>query len=193
MRFLSLSLALIFLLVAAPTLSATQWEDDWYMGDVPYVPTPEAVVEAMLELAGVKSDDVVYDLGCGDGRIVITAASKFGARGVGVDLNPARIEEANKNAKDAGVTDRVRFVEADLFKAEISDATVVTLYLLSTVNKKLKPRLLKELKPGTRVVSHRFSMGDDWEPEKQVNVEDRPLYLWTVPEPAATPVSGAAQ
>jgi SAM-dependent methyltransferase len=166
---------------------AAQWEDDWYMGDVPYVPSPNAVVDAMLELAEVTASDTVYDLGSGDGRIVITAVKKYGARGVGIDLNPARIEEAEANAKSAGVSDKAKFREGDLFKADFSEATVVTLYLLSTVNQKLKPRLLKELKPGTRVVSHRFSMGEDWEPVKQIDVDGRPIYLWTIPDrPAET-------
>jgi len=150
-------------------------------GDVPYVPTPQEVVDAMLQLADVTSDDIVYDLGCGDGRIVITAASKRGARGVGFDINPERIAEANENAKTAGVTDRVRFTEENLFDADISDATVVTLYLLSSVNLKLRPKLWRELKPGTRVVSHMFDMGD-WEPEKQITVDGRRVYLWTIQE-----------
>ena len=169
---------------------AAQWDDDGFQGDVPYVPTPNDVVEGMLELAGVTQDDIVYDLGCGDGRIVITAAKKYGAHGVGVDLNPVRIKEATENAREAGVANLVRFVEDDLFKAEISPATVVTLYLLSSVNLKLKPRLLAELKPGTRVVSHRFSMGD-WEPEKKTEVDGRPLYLWRIPERTAAALATA--
>ncbi len=175
----TLAIPLLALLVAPLT---AQWEDDWYMGDVPYVPTPNSIVEAMLDLAEVTANDIVYDLGCGDGRIVITAVKKYGARGVGIDLNPARVEEAEANAKAAGVSGKARFREGDLFKADFSEATVVTLYLLSTVNQKLKPRLLNELRPGTRVVSHRFSMGEDWKPEKQIKVENRPIYLWTIPE-----------
>lgn len=147
--------------------------------DVPYVPTPNEVVDAMLDMAKVTKNDVVYDLGCGDGRIVIGAA-KRGARGVGVDINPERIAEANRNAKAAGVTNRVRFIEGDLFTAPISEATVVTLYLLPSVNLKLKPRLLSELKPGTRIVSHSFDMGD-WKPDKTQELNGRYVYYWVVP------------
>src|SRR5919109_1152283 len=128
--------------------------------DVPYVPTPERVVDKMLELAKVGPQDVVYDLGSGDGRIVIAAARKHGARGVGIDIDPQRIKEGRDNARRAGVADRVEFREGDLFKADIGDATVVTLYLMSSVNLRLRPKLLNELKPGTRVVSHAFGMGD---------------------------------
>ncbi len=147
--------------------------------DVPYVPTPNEVVEAMLTMANVTKNDVVYDLGCGDGRIVIGAA-KRGARAVGVDINPERIAEANRNARSAGVTNRVRFIEGDLFTAPIGEATVVTLYLLPSVNLKLKPRLLSELKPGTRIVSHSFDMGD-WKPEKTQELNGRYIYYWVVP------------
>jgi SAM-dependent methyltransferase len=148
--------------------------------DVPYVPSPNPVVDGMLKLAGVSSADTVYDLGCGDGRIVITAAKAYGAKGVGVDINPERIEEARANAKSAKVEDKVRFEENDLFKANIAGATVVTLYLLPDVNLRLKSKLLKELKPGTRIVSHSFDMGD-WKPEKEERVEGRQIFLWTVP------------
>jgi SAM-dependent methyltransferase len=148
--------------------------------DVPYVPSPNPVVEGMLKLAGVKKGDVVYDLGCGDGRIVIAAAKDYGARGVGVDINPERIQEARANAKKASVEEMVKFEENDLFKADIQNATVVTLYLLPDVNVRLRPKLLKELKPGTRIVSHSFDMGD-WKPEREEVVEGRHLYLWTVP------------
>jgi len=166
-----LGLALLTLPVAA------QWDD--YESDVPYVPTPQPVVEAMLELAQVKPTDVVYDLGCGDGRIVIAAAKKYGARGVGIDINPERIREAIENAKKEGVLDKVKFIQGNFFEADIRDATVVTLYLLTSVNLKLRPKLLRELKPGTRIVSHRFDMGD-WEPVKKIEFDDRPLYLWIV-------------
>ncbi len=149
--------------------------------DVPFVPTSQSLVVEMLKLAGVTKADTVYDLGCGDGRIVITAAKEFGARGVGVDINPGRIQEANENAKRAGVADKVKFVEGDLFTAEIKPATVVTLYLLPSVNLKLRPRLLSELRPGTRVVSHSFDM-DDWKPDKSVQVDGSQLYLWVIPE-----------
>ena len=149
--------------------------------DVPYVPTPEEVVTAMLKLADVHKGDVVYDLGCGDGRIVITAAKLYGTRGVGVDINPVRIREAQLNAKQAGVEDLVKFVEADLFEADIKDASVVTLYLLPSINLKLRPKLWSDLKPGTRVVSHAFDMGNDWKAEKIDEIDGRPVYLWTVP------------
>ena len=150
--------------------------------DVPYVPTPQTVVDAMLSLAAVNKDDVVYDLGCGDGRIVITAAKKYGARGVGVDIDPERIKEANANAKLAGVSDRVKFIEQDLFQTDFKDASVVTLYLLPDINLKLRPKLLSELKPGTRVVSHSFDMGD-WKPDKTETVDGyRKVFFWIIPE-----------
>lgn len=148
--------------------------------DVPYVPTPEPVVDRMLELAKVGKNDVVYDLGCGDGRIVITAAKRYGARGVGVDLNPQRISEANANAKAAGVQDRVKFMVGDLYKADFSGANVVTLYLLSSVNRQLRPQLWKQLKIGTRVVSHAFDMGPEWPPEKVETVDGNKIYVWTI-------------
>jgi SAM-dependent methyltransferase len=150
--------------------------------DVPYVPTPENVVSAMLKLADVHKGDLVYDLGCGDGRIVIAAAKDFGARGVGVDINPDRIREAKENARKAGVTDLVSFREGDLFDAPLDGATVVALYLLPSVNLRLRPKLLHDLKPGARVVSHSFDMGD-WKPDKQVEVGATILYLWIIPEP----------
>jgi len=161
--------------------------------DVPYVPTTEPAVQEMLKLAGVKNTDVVYDLGCGDGRIVIAAAKDFGARGVGIDINPTRIKEANENARKAGVERLVRFEENDLFKADVREATVVTLFLLSTVNLKLRPKLLAELKPGTRIVSNTFDMGD-WKADKEASVQgpddedsylSHHLFLWTVPPHAA--------
>jgi precorrin-6B methylase 2 len=155
--------------------------------EVPYVPTTQVAVEAMLKLAGVTSDDVVYDLGCGDGRIVITAAKLYGARGVGIDIDPQRIREANENAKKAGVEQLVRFEENDLFKANIREASVVTLFLLTKVNARLRPKLLQELRVGTRVVSNTFDMGD-WKPQKEFTVDtgeegyfSKKLYLWTIP------------
>jgi SAM-dependent methyltransferase len=150
-------------------------------GDVPYVPTPEAVVQRMLELGEVGPDDVIYDLGSGDGRIVITAAEQYGSRGVGIDIDPQRIQEANTNAQAAGVTNRVEFRQQDLFQADFSEATVVTLYLLPEVNLRLRPQLLEQLQPGTRIVSHAFDMGD-WEPEQVEEVDGRTIYVWTVPE-----------
>ena len=151
--------------------------------DVVYVPTPDEVVETMLQVAGVTSKDVLYDLGSGDGRIPITAAKKFGTRGLGIDIDPQRIEEANENLKKAGVGDKVRFIQGDLFQLDLSKATVITLYLLPTLNMKLRPTLLK-LKPGTRIVSHDFDMGD-WKPEKTVQVAGKTVYFWRVPAPGA--------
>ena len=156
--------------------------------DVPYVPTTEAAVQAMLKLGDVKKTDIVYDLGCGDGRIVIAAAKGLGARGVGIDINPVRIGEAKENAKKAGVEKLVRFEENDLFEANIHEATVVTIFLLPNINLKLRPKLLQDLKPGTRIVSNTFDMGD-WKPDKEAIVPDTEadaylshrLYLWTVP------------
>jgi SAM-dependent methyltransferase len=150
--------------------------------EVPYVPTPQVVVERMLEIANVGSNDIVYDLGSGDGRIPITAVRRFNAqRAVGVDINPERVREANENAQQANVTDRVEFREQDLFETDLSGASVVTLYLLPDVNLRLRPKLLRELKPGSRIVSHSFDMGD-WEPQKTEQVEGRTIYYWTVPE-----------
>lgn len=148
----------------------------------PYVPTPQEVVDRMLQLAGVTKSDVIYDLGCGDGRIPITAAQQFGARGVGVDIDPQRIAEANANAKRAGVTHLVSFKLQDAMTTDLSQATVVTLYLLSASNLKLRPILTRQLKPGARIVSHAFSMGD-WQPDKVDTFTDssnspRTLYLW---------------
>jgi SAM-dependent methyltransferase len=158
--------------------------------DVPYVPTPNPVVDGMLKLAGVTAADTVYDLGCGDGRIVISAAKDYGAKGVGIDINPERIQEARDNAKKANVEDKVRFEENDLFKADITKASVVTLYLLPDVNQRLRPKLLKDLKPGSRIVSHSFDMGD-WKPQREEVVDGRRLYLWTVPATGATTDRGA--
>jgi SAM-dependent methyltransferase len=148
--------------------------------NTPYVTTPPQIVGAMLDLAGVRSGDTVYDLGCGDGRIVISAAKTYGARGVGIDINPARIEEARANARSAGVTDLVSFEVNDLFDADIRNATVVALYLLPEANMRLRTRLIRELKPGTRIVSHSFDMGD-WRPDKERVVDGDHLYLWTIP------------
>lgn len=171
---------LMILLFSVGTLSLSAQQPILEL-DVPYVPTPQRVVDGMLALAEVGEDDVVYDLGCGDGRIVITAAKKYGASGIGVDLNPERISEANANAKEAEVEDRVTFHEGDLFDFDFSKASVLTLYLLPDVNLKLKPKILDEMKPGSRVVSHAFSMGD-WEPDEQITVDGKNIFLWTVPE-----------
>ena len=145
-----------------------------------YVPTPQVVVDAMLDAAGVKADDVVYDLGSGDGRIVITAAKKYGARGIGIEIDPALVKKATENAAAAGVSDRVRFVTQDLFTTDISEATVVTLYLLQSINERLRPKLVRELKPGTRVVSHVFNMGPEWPPEKTLVIDRNRVFLWTI-------------
>ena len=154
--------------------------------DVIYVPTPPEVVEAMLKVANVKQGDVLYDLGSGDGRIPIMAAQKYGVRAVGIDINRERIKEASENAHKAGVTDRVKFLNEDLFEADISEATVVTLYLLDSLNEKLRPKLLRELKPGTRIVSHSFRMGE-WQPEQTIDVNGRMVYFWTIPAKGAAP------
>ncbi len=148
--------------------------------DVIFVPTAFETVTTMLKLAAVTRDDIVYDLGCGDGRFVVTAAKQFGARGVGIDIDPERIREARELAARTGTEDRVRFIEGDLFKTNISEATVVTLYLLTRLNLKLRPKLMRELNPGTRVVSHAFDMGD-WQPEKTGNVGSSLIYLWRIP------------
>ena len=151
--------------------------------DVVYIPTPQLVVDAMLELADVKPTDVVYDLGSGDGRIVITAAKKYGARGVGIELDPALVKQATQNASAAGVSDKVRFVTGDIFTADISSATVVTLYLLQSINERLRPKLVRELKPGTRIVSHVFNMGPEWPHERTVSLGPNRIFLWSIPVP----------
>ena len=148
--------------------------------DVRFVPTPQSVVDAMLELAHVTAADVVYDLGSGDGRIPITAAKKYGARGVGIEIDSARIREAADNVVKAGVGNRVRFINQDLFEANIGEATVVTLFLLPRLNLQLMPKLKRELRRGTRVVSHQFDMGDEWPPERSQDVDGLMIYLWTI-------------
>lgn len=173
-------LVLLTLLCALTAAVGAQQDDVKRRPEVPYVPTPQDVVNEMLKMANVTASDIVYDLGCGDGRIVITAAQKFGAHGTGIDINPDRIHDAEQNAKAAAVNGKVRFIESDLFQADIHEATVVTLYLLPSVNLRLKPKLLSDLKPGTRIVSHSFSMGE-WQPDKTAEVNGRTLYLWVVP------------
>ncbi len=165
----------------APATTTPTTQPQERAGDVPYVPTPQPVVDAMLKVAKVGKNDVLYDLGSGDGRIVVTAAQRYGTRGVGVDINPERIQEANENAKKAGVTDRVKFVQQDLFTTDFSEATVLTLYLLPEVNARLRPKILSELKPGTRIVSHAFDMGD-WKPDQTLTVDGKTIYYWVVPE-----------
>lgn len=179
-------ISILFLLV---TISAVaQTSAPARSPDVVFVPTPQPVVEEMLRMAEVDAKDVVYDLGCGDGRTVITAAKMFGARGVGIDIDPQRIRESNENAEAARVTDRVKFLQQDLFQSDIHEATAVTLYLLTSLNIKLRPILLQQLKPGTPIVSHDFNMGD-WKAEQQKEVmgpsRAHMLYRWTVPAKAA--------
>jgi ribosomal protein L11 methylase PrmA len=148
--------------------------------DVIYVPTPQELVEDMLRLADVKRGDVLYDLGSGDGRIPVTAARKYGIRAVGIDIDPERIREAHANAKSKGVGKLVTFRQQDLFTADFREATVVTLYLLPDLNLKLRPQLLRQLRPGTRVVSHQFDMGD-WKPDKTLESNGRTVYFWVIP------------
>ena len=171
---------ILVLLFIFPSKGAVQEYDL----DVPYVPTPYEVVMEMLTIANVGKDDVLYDLGSGDGRIVITAAKKMGCRGVGVEINPRRIEDSRENAVREKVTDRVQFLQQDLFKADIREATVVAIYLLQSVNLKLRPKLLHELKPGTRIVSHNYNMGE-WKPDKtsevNINWKKHTVYYWVVP------------
>ena len=180
------AVALVALAIASGTLqtqtAAPPQQKPVRPPDVIWLPTGDPVVTAMLKLAEVTKDDVVYDLGCGDGRIVIAAAKQFGARGVGIDIDPERIKEANAAAVRAGVADRVKFVVGDLFDpaVRISDASVVALYLLPSLNARLRPRLQAELKPGTRVVSNAFSMGDAWPPEKTEQVGDSVIYRWVI-------------
>lgn len=174
-----------FALAASPALA----QYDEFGGDVPYVPTPPPIVEAMLKLGKIQPSDFVIDLGCGDGRIVVMAAEKFGARGMGFDLNPHRIAEAKENAKKANVEDRVEFVEKNLFEADVSKATLVTLYLLPDVNLRLRPKLLRELRTGARIVSHSFDMGD-WKPDRKIEVNGKTLYSWEVTEKAKRDFGG---
>ena len=177
LRTFVLSLAIIFAIVAP---SSAQTPAALRSPDVIFVPTPQEVVDAMLKLANVSARDVVYDLGSGDGRIPITAARTYGARGVGIDIDPQRIREATENLKTSGMGDKVRFLNQDLFTTNISDATVVTLYLLPSLNLKVLPKLNAELKPGTRVVANAFDMGDI-KPQETQNINGRTIYLWTVP------------
>ncbi|MES1024484.1 methyltransferase domain-containing protein [Gloeocapsa sp. BRSZ] len=168
----------------APTTAPTQPQER--APDVPYVPTPQEVVDQMLQLANVTSNDVVYDLGSGDGRIPITAVQKFGAsRAYGVEINPELVQRARQNAETANVSDRVQIAQQDLFQTDLREASVVTLYLLPDINIKLRPKLLRELRPGTRIVSHDFDMGE-WQPDNVVRVQgpsrQHTLYVWTVPE-----------
>ena len=178
------------MLILGVSQAAAQRGERKRQPDVPYVPTTEEAVRAMLKLADVKKADIVYDLGCGDGRIVIAAAKTYGARGVGIDIDPDRIREAKENAKKAGVENLVRFEENDLFQADFRQASVVTLFLLPSINLKLRPKLLQDLKPGTRVVSNTFDMGN-WRPEKEQSLPgadddeigslSHKFFLWKIP------------
>lgn len=193
MKKFIISLLVLAVFFISTSVFGQYFEDEEY--DVPYVPTKYEIVEKMLKMANVNKKDILYDLGCGDGRIVITAAKKYGARGFGIDINPVRIEESNENAVKEGVTDKVRFIEQNLFESDISKATVLTLYLLQSVNLKLRPKLFLYLKPGTRIVSHDFDMGE-WEPDQstvigmdfgtQSSFGNDTVYLWILP----TNVSG---
>lgn len=148
--------------------------------DVPFVSTRQPVVDRMLEAANVTEDDVVYDLGSGDGRIVITAAQEYGARGVGIEIDPERVREARQNAKEAGVADQVEFREQDMFEADFSDATVIALYLLPETNRRLRPKLFEQLDPGDRIVSHDFDMGA-WEPDTTIRMDRAKIHRWVIP------------
>jgi cyclopropane fatty-acyl-phospholipid synthase-like methyltransferase len=181
MRARYLTCAALAVTVALAVPAAAQQTAPLREPDVIFVPTPSDVVTAMLKLANVTAKDVVYDLGCGDGMIVTAAAKEFGATAVGIDINPVRVKEANERVSKAGVTDKVKILNEDLFTANISQASVVTLYLLQSLNEKLIPKLNKDLKPGTRIVSQTFSMGDRYPPEKTVDVGGRSVFLWTVP------------
>jgi len=185
----SLARSCLILTTVFISLAVAQSPSPRHPPDVPFVPTTEEAVQAMLKLADVKKTDIVYDLGCGDGRIVVAAAKTYGARAIGIDIDPVRIAEAKENARKAGVENLVKFEENDLFQADIHEATVVTLFLLSSVNLKLRPKLLQDLKPGTRIVSNTFDMGD-WKAEKEITVGNpdeesylsHRLFLWTVPQ-----------
>ena len=174
MRMLLAGLAGLVVALAAAVGSGAQTPD------VHYVPTQDAVVDAMLDAAQVTPADVVYDLGSGDGRIVIEAARKYGARSVGIELDAALNKQAIRNAQKAGVADKVTFVQADLFKADLSEASVVTLFLSPSINQRLQPKLKRELKPGSRVVSHRFTMPPEWKPDRDIAVKGTHVFLWTI-------------
>ena len=173
--------ALALVLPAAAATTAAEGQTAGIKPDVVYIPTPQPVVDAMLELAQVKRSDVVYDLGSGDGRLVITAAKKYGATGVGIEIDPALVKQSRENAAAAGVSNRVRFVTQNLYNTDLSRASVVTLYLLQSINERLRPRLVRQLKPGSRIVSHVFNMGPEWPPEKTVTIERSRIFLWSIP------------
>jgi tRNA G37 N-methylase Trm5 len=179
MRTQSVTLALVGALFVWAAPGIAQQAGTLRQPDVIYVPTPQEVVEAMLQIANVTAKDVVYDLGSGDGRIPITAAQKYGATAIGIDINPERIKEANDNLAKANVGDKVKFLNQDLFETDLTPATVITLYLLPALNVKLMPAL-KKLKPGTRIVSHSFDMGSAWPPDKSQDVNGRTIHYWVV-------------
>jgi precorrin-6B methylase 2 len=183
MKRLAFLVALTLASTAAPASAQQPAQAPLRPPDVHWVPTPPEVVAAMLKVARVGKNDVVYDLGAGDGRIVISAVKDFGAaRGVGIDIDPQRVKEATAAAQKAGVSDRIRFLNQDLFATNFGEATVVALYLLPSLNLKLMPKLKAELKPGTRIVSHAFDMGSEWPPEQTLEVDGRRVYFWTIPK-----------
>jgi len=174
----------VYITFVQPAGQVQDWDMPFQRWDVPYVPTPYEIVDEMLEMAEVTEVDILYDLGCGDGRIVITAARRLGTRGYGVDIDPERIQECHTNASAAGVEDQVTFLNQDLFETDFSQASVLTLYLLNSVNMRLRPKILEELKPGTRVVSHDFSMGEwkaDQKADLMVDYRIHNVYFWVVP------------
>ena len=177
-RLLVLLFSLLFIPLLAAFLPRAGAEEGAQIP--PFITTPDEVVERMLRLAATGPGDVVIDLGSGDGRIVIAAAKKYGARGVGIELDSDLIKQAKKNAQKAGVADKVAFIQGDLFKADLSDATVVTLFLSQSINQRIEPKLKRELKPGTRIVSHRFPMPPDWKPDKDIASHGTHVLLWTV-------------
>jgi len=182
MRTLFRSAILLAMLAGSAACAVSAAPDDQRPTLAPYIPTPQDVVDRMLEVAEVTSKDTLFDLGCGDGRIVITAAKKYGAHAVGIDIDKDRISESKRNARNAGVSSLVRFEQGDILNADVSGATVVTLYLVSSANLKLRPLLTKQLQPGSRIVSHAFGMGD-WPPDKTDRFTDsrgdeRVIYLW---------------
>ena len=173
-------LAMLLPLVSSNLLVAQQPGSDDVEPDILYVPTPYKVVEAMLEVADIGPTDIVYDLGSGDGRIVIFAARDYGATGIGVEIDPKYIDMARLNAAEHNVTDKVTFIQANLFELDFTDATVVALYLTDELNLRLRPTLLNDLKPGTRIISHEFALGD-WEPERSLNINGHRVFYWVVP------------
>ena len=188
MRVTPIKAVSLVVLLGLTQAVAAQSQQGVRQPDVIYVPTRQAVVDAMLKVANVKAGDVVYDLGCGDGRIVVSAA-KMGARGIGIDIDPERVAEATQNVQRNGVGDRVKILNQDLFTTNFSDASVVMLYLLPTLNLRLRPTLWKTLKPGTRVVSHDFDMGD-WKPEQTLSVDGAQIYYWTITPDLAKKAEG---